>query len=437
METQVPIVGKLDSEPHKGDPQSQAGVEMPSFTSAPFLAAMAALTLGVILSALTPYFADEAYYLAWSERLSLGYFDHPPLFAWLGAAFGGPRQAAFVCVVLTSALLADCGRRLAAPQWSWIPALYLWTPLGFASFLVATPDAACTLFFALTLWGVVTKRGVAVTLGVALMLWSKHTSVIALPGLIVVLGVRRSTQCLLPALALYAPHIFWSSGHGWLPWSFQGTRKLTGFWLHDFLGGQALVLGPVMLFVLVRWLKGSRTAQPGLWWISTPILAFWLMASMVTKVEANWPALAWPGALVGVSTALQSPPKGLVRWTAGLTILLGLLIALGTHWAPLQKGPPRDGGALAACVSALGGADSYTIRYQEQALLEAAGLAPQYRRPLERRRSQFDLWSPSETPRCGGIYVGPSEEFREACPDGRLGRIRCGGLVSECLCAER
>ena len=28
-------------------------------------------------------YADEAYYWMWSRRLAIGYFDHPPMVAWL------------------------------------------------------------------------------------------------------------------------------------------------------------------------------------------------------------------------------------------------------------------------------------------------------------------------------------------------------------------
>ena len=48
------------------------------------LAALAAFR--VLISAYTPIIDDEGYYWIWSRHLSLGYLDHPPLVAWLGAA---------------------------------------------------------------------------------------------------------------------------------------------------------------------------------------------------------------------------------------------------------------------------------------------------------------------------------------------------------------
>jgi hypothetical protein len=38
-----------------------------------------------------PLFPDETYYWEWSRRLEGGYFDHPPMIAWLMAAWPGLR----------------------------------------------------------------------------------------------------------------------------------------------------------------------------------------------------------------------------------------------------------------------------------------------------------------------------------------------------------
>src|SRR5688572_7253313 len=37
----------------------------------------------LIIAALTPLFPDETYYWEWSRHLATGYFDHPPMIAWL------------------------------------------------------------------------------------------------------------------------------------------------------------------------------------------------------------------------------------------------------------------------------------------------------------------------------------------------------------------
>ena len=41
------------------------------------------LVLRGVMAALLPLSADEAYYWLWSKHLAAGYFDHPPMIAWL------------------------------------------------------------------------------------------------------------------------------------------------------------------------------------------------------------------------------------------------------------------------------------------------------------------------------------------------------------------
>src|SRR4051794_36260110 len=53
-------------------------------------ATLVRLFIGIILS---PY-PDETYYWDWSRRVAMGYFDHPPMIAWLIAA-GGRLAAVF------------------------------------------------------------------------------------------------------------------------------------------------------------------------------------------------------------------------------------------------------------------------------------------------------------------------------------------------------
>ena len=54
--------------------------------------ALAAIVLRALAFSGTELYSDEAYYWLWSLRPAAGYFDHPPLVAWLVAA-GSPLLA--------------------------------------------------------------------------------------------------------------------------------------------------------------------------------------------------------------------------------------------------------------------------------------------------------------------------------------------------------
>ena len=42
------------------------------------------VVLRFVVAAIVPIVQDETYYLEWSRTLDFGYFDHPPMVAWLG-----------------------------------------------------------------------------------------------------------------------------------------------------------------------------------------------------------------------------------------------------------------------------------------------------------------------------------------------------------------
>ena len=146
----------------------------------------------------------------------------------------------------------------------------------------------------------------------------------------------------------------------------------------EFVAGQLLVVGPWLVWCLIKSLGERELATRALWWLATPMLAFWLLCSMLTRVEANWTALVWPPLLLCL---LDSPKE---RWFNAFrvnVVLSGLvvIVALGfSRLAPLHEGPPRDGVALAKCIDGAGDGQAYTVRYQEQALLESAGVTSDY-----------------------------------------------------------
>jgi len=72
----------------------------------------ALLVLRAIMAAQLPLSADEAYYWLWSQHLAAGYFDHPPMIAWLIRAgtflFGDtPLGVRFMGIVLSPGFHCD------------------------------------------------------------------------------------------------------------------------------------------------------------------------------------------------------------------------------------------------------------------------------------------------------------------------------------------
>src|SRR5688572_7124315 len=104
----------------------------------------------LVLGALIPLFPDETYYWDWSRRLAAGYFDHPPLIAWLirggTTVFGdtslGVRFLSIVAGTVAALFVCASARRVAGDRAAFIAALvFALMPLSATGLVLATPDS--------------------------------------------------------------------------------------------------------------------------------------------------------------------------------------------------------------------------------------------------------------------------------------------------------
>lgn len=434
------------------------------WASAPILLFLALWGLLAWVGWRTPLTADEAYYLDWSRHLAPGYFDHPPGVAWLIAAAGGHvRLAGWLGVAVLGAVLADAARRLGSPAWRWAPAALLGTPAGFTLGLVVTPDLPVLLAGGGLVWAWAARLPVVAAIALAAALWSKSTALVAVPGVVLAFGWR-SPLILGIAGALYAPHLVWSLGHHGDPFAYQAGRSSWRFGLPEFVGAQLLVVTPGLLWAaLRRWRRPATDRERALGWLVWPHLLAFALLACVTRVEANWPALALPGALVlllvsaGESQSVSAFDAKLLRrgfaFSVALTAVAGGLLPWLSAAFP-QKGPPRDPAQLAACVrsptQAAGPTESVdrpwsapsaavpmvAARYQEMALLAATAQPTFYRRAIGHRASQYDRWTAPEPPACDFLYLADARALGE-CPGPITPLKVCGRAATWCACALR
>ncbi len=388
-----------------------------------------------MLAVALPLVADEAYYLSWSRDLRLGYLDHPPgVAAWIALGGGHPRLVGLVLMPAAWWLLADAARRWGVAGAAWLPALAMATPLGLASGLIATPDQPLVFAWCVLLWCL--ARGWLVGVGLALgaCFWAKSTALVALPGLCWVLG-RRAPRVLAVAAATYAPHVLWSLYHEGLPWSFQARRGLTGFHLPEAIGGQLLVATPgLALLAIAAWRRPRDATDRLLRALGLPVLAAWMLVSCGTRVEANWPCLAWPATLVLLLRHGHRRLPAAAALAAALTVGAAVIAPILDRAFP-DRGPPRDGARLAACLSAARLPSPVAARYQEKALLDAAGHATPYLAARHHRPSEYDrvLVGPS-APACGFVYLADLASLGDRCAGPVEMVSACGRHVARCDC---
>lgn len=203
------------------------------------------LTLWRLWAAWTlPVTQDEAYYFDWAHHLAWGYFDHPPAIAFLGigtllapgSALAG-RLGTLLVATLTLLVLLRFYRSCGLQAVDLLIALIIASATlpGLASGVLATPDTALALAWALALHeGLAALRGMhkrwlsaGIATGAGLL--SKYTMILVGPVFLWAIlwadpkALRKPWPYLgaLLALLVFAPNLIWNADHDWLTIRFQ------------------------------------------------------------------------------------------------------------------------------------------------------------------------------------------------------------------------
>ena len=289
---------------------------------------------------------DEAYYWVYSRYLDWGYFDHPPLTApAVGAGYWLIPNELGVRLVFLVMLAVSL-------WWMWNMTnrrdglLFVTLILSFALFhvvaILATPDTPL-LFFAVMFFLIMKRHLVRADIGstlllglsMALMLYSKYHGILVI--LFTVLAVPRllKDKAFWGAAALgamlFLPHIIWQVRHDFVTIAFQLGRASKWFdsgYVLDYITGQiataGLFSGLVLFYILLRFRSGSEFERM-LKFNCIGTLAFFLLASLKGRVEANWTIVAYVPLGLIAHRYLQGRSR-LRRLTMGLALIPILII---------------------------------------------------------------------------------------------------------------
>jgi 4-amino-4-deoxy-L-arabinose transferase-like glycosyltransferase len=295
--------------------------------------------LRMVFSAIFPLSSDEAYHWEWSRHLALGYYDHPPMTAYVififTSIFGnnemGVRFGAIVLMTIASIVMFKLGKDMSGDDrvgfWSGLLVSIL--PILNVFFVYMSTDPPAIFFWALMLWLVYRavfreRRHYWYLLGLALggALMTKFLSVLFIPAVaIFVLCSRKYRGLILAkepyiagaiALIVLSPFIYWNATHGWTTFAFNLSRRqaidVDPLHFIEYVGGQALVVSPLVLtgfvyFVVYCWRKGlSERNDLHLFLAATSsvVFAFFLVLSFVRSISAHWPASGYLTLCVGL-----------------------------------------------------------------------------------------------------------------------------------------
>ncbi|WP_413582975.1 ArnT family glycosyltransferase [Bdellovibrio sp. HCB288] len=308
------------------------------------------LFVKLILAALLPLSADEAYYWVWSHRLQLSYFDHPPMVAWL-FYLGHFLEPLLNSVRWPAVLLGHCGIWVGVELLRkhidlekvrvWIY-LVLFSPLlGFGS-LIVTPDLPVIFFWILSIYCfdlVLQKKDLKsyAALGCALGLGfcAKYHIVLFVPAILLYLVFERKWRevnwkyvpvTLLTGLLFCLPVILWNYQNDFQSFRFQldhGFERpdYKAEWTISYVIAQILIIFPWVFWSALR-AKVPAPLRYLIYFAWFPLI-FFFGTSFKALVEANWPIIAYPA--VFMLAVLYPRMQQWYRYYVGF---FGLLITL-------------------------------------------------------------------------------------------------------------
>ncbi len=283
---------------------------------------------------------DESHYLLYSRHLAWGYFDHPPMVAFLAALttlFGDSvfwvRLGPIICSTISLILLRYLALALYKDERIafWAAAFIQLMPYQHLLMVGLLPDATLNLCWCGTLlavwyamntgkWSLWILTGLL--FGAALL--SKYHGVLLagfLLGFFITsskhrfwLGKIQPYLAALIGIAVFMPNILWNSKHDWISYSYQlGHGSGDGLSLGKFLlalGGQFGVWSPLIFGLLIAativLLRQKKMNDADLFtvWTSIPTFIFFCLAGLTSKILPHWTSVGWWTGSIAVSVVI-------------------------------------------------------------------------------------------------------------------------------------
>jgi len=321
------------------------------------------LILRAVMAGMLPLSADEAYYWLWSKHLAAGYYDHPPMIAWLirvGTLLLGdtPLAVRLMGVVLSlpaSWFVWKAGRViLDDDNRAGLSVLFFNLTLMISvELLAATPDMPSVVTSAAFLYCLAQiqtrqngKWWLAAGAAAGLGLLSKFSALFLGAGTFFwLIADRRERHWLtspwpylgaILALVIFSPNLVWQSQHYWETFLFQfgrvGGGHFTLRYLGEFLAAQMGLATPFLFLLMLLGLgrgtrQGSRLLLPAiLIWTGT---GYFLEHALHDRVQGNWPCFLFPALAILAADAFSF--QGWRRWVSLLAAPLAALLLLGVY----------------------------------------------------------------------------------------------------------
>lgn len=283
--------------------------------------------LSTIYNAYLPLHGDEAYYWLWSKNLQTGYYDHPPLIAYmiyLSNFISEQEWGVRLINVFSLSIGAIYIFKLTNEMFNEKIALnavmiFSSVILVHAGYIITTTDSPLVLFYSITLYYSYkaifynnTKDYAFAGLALGFMMLGKYTAILFVFSLLIFILLKRRDVLLNPkfylaiflSIVIISPMLWWNYQHNWISFTFQlnhGSTKTFEIYPHlffEYLGGQFGIFSPVFAGVLFFFLIKDKLyfKDEKLFYLAisiVTILLFFFYKSFFTRMALNYTAPAY------------------------------------------------------------------------------------------------------------------------------------------------
>lgn len=310
------------------------------------------LLINILQSVFTNLHSDEAYYWMYSKNLEWGFFDHPPMAAFLvflGDSIMHNQLGVRLFIILLSTLtMAILMNELNEKKDLFFLSVFILsfplvhTHIGGFMALPDTPLVFFTLLFYLGYKKFVTdpnlKMAILMAFIAAAMIYSKYHAFVAL-GLIVLSNLKLLKNkyfwvTVIVVVLLLIPHILWQIDNHFptLKYHLSDRTKPIRFWtVHNNLTSQLLVAGPLSgLIVFYSLLKFRINGDPFKKAMIFSILGFYIfffIMSFKNRIEAHYTTAITPLLIIATYPIISKDPV-LKKWFKRLSLPIIIIFFL-------------------------------------------------------------------------------------------------------------
>ncbi len=288
--------------------------------------------LNLLQAGFTELLDDEAYYWLYSQHPDWGYYDHPPMVAWMIKAGCTVFNNIIGIRILPVIFVTGCIYIMYKLQKPVKPLLLLIillsTGLIHYGAIFAVPDLPLVFFTACFLWlyaGFLKKETWLNTLllGVcmAALLYSKYHGVLLIffcimanPKLL--LNKKFWIACVFGAI-LFFPHLYWQYENGFPSLQYHLVeRRYKGYHYSrttDYILGQLFLFGPLIAW-MIFYAAFKQKSNGDVWirtlkWIVNGVLGFFFLTTFKGRIEPNWTVIALIPAILLLHYYLDKTPR--------------------------------------------------------------------------------------------------------------------------------